>query len=195
MDEFNIPISMIRQFVFCRRIPFYYLARGLKPAEQPWVKQGCDFHKKTEMLQKRRNLSRFGLNEEFKLFSEKSLYSEDLGIHGICDGYLVTQNEVIPLEFKLQDNMSFGKGAELQLCAYGMILQESLGRNIKKGFVLYGEKGKTFKVDFSQEKINEVITIVSHIKNDRNKGLIPSSTATAKQCSQCEFSNFCADRL
>lgn len=75
-DSFSVPVSLLRQYAFCPRIPFFYLIRNLHPPFRPWVKQGLGFHEKTQMLAKRRNLSRFGLTGEFTLEADVSLNKE-----------------------------------------------------------------------------------------------------------------------
>lgn len=155
MESFNIAVSMLRQYCFCPRIPFFYIVRGLSPISNEWVKQGISFHNKVEMLTKRRNLSRFGLNEEFHFSHEIKLYNEKLFLHGICDGFLELKNEIIPLEFKMSDNIVFTKGASIQLCAYALLLEEQFKKEIKQGFILYGSKGKTYNVIFDNKMRKE----------------------------------------
>lgn len=77
-DSFSVPVSLLRQYAFCPRIPFFYLIRNLHPPFRSWVKQGLGFHEKTQMLAKRRNLSRFGLTGEFTLEADVALKSETL---------------------------------------------------------------------------------------------------------------------
>ena len=62
MNQFNLPVSMLRQYCFCPRIPYFYIARNITPVEKEWMSQGIEEHKRQEMLSKRRNLSRFGIS-------------------------------------------------------------------------------------------------------------------------------------
>ncbi len=104
-DSFSVPVSLLRQYAFCPRIPFFYLIRNLHPPFWPWVKQGLGFHEKTQMLAKRRNLSRFGLTGEFTLEADVALKSETLHLHGICDAVLtLVSAQMVPLEFKMKEN-------------------------------------------------------------------------------------------
>ena len=195
IDSFNMPVSMIRQYCFCPRIPFFYIARQLMPIAGTWVEQGIKFHEKTEMLQKRRNLSKLGITDKFSLENEINLNSDSLHMHGVCDSIIKTQNEIFPLEFKMQEHLLQHEGSELQLCAYAMLLEEQFCIDIQYGFILYGSKGKFRQVIFSKDKRDKIKSIISSIFRDCSGGFLPATASTEKQCSQCEFLNFCADRL
>ena len=67
----DLPISLLRQYCFCQRIPFLILVRGLTPPRGAWVSRGIDFHMAMNKLMKRRDLSRFGLTPPYTLESEK----------------------------------------------------------------------------------------------------------------------------
>lgn len=195
MESFNLPVSMLRQYSFCPRIPFLYLAREIDPPKGTWVKQGMSYHQIQEILSKRRNLSRFGLTGEFKLSSEVRLYSERLKLHGICDGIIETNDTLFPLEYKLQEKLTKSTGAVIQLVAYAMLIEEKYNKKISCGFILYGSKGKTHEVLIDSITRKQVTTIINRIEQDCSMGLLPNTSASERQCSQCEFSNFCADRL
>lgn len=190
---------MIRQYCFCPRIPYFCLMRELQPAQNIWMAQGADYHQKQEMLQKRRSLCRFGINAgEFAFKNEVRLNSEELGLYGVCDGVLETDAEIIPLEFKMSNFFHPSLGAQLQLAAYGVLLQKENVeqiKQVKRGFILAGDKGKTFEVRFDEEIMSKVTNTLTKIRNICENTLIPPSSATERQCSQCEFLNFCADRL
>lgn len=78
MDSSNresLPVSYIRQFCFCPRIPFLSVFLEIKPPPPLWVKDGVDFHEKAAMLQKRRKLSKFNLSGK-GVFKFKHLFEE-----------------------------------------------------------------------------------------------------------------------
>lgn len=170
--------------------------RGITPIEKKWMQQGEEFHQYIDLLNKRRNLSQYGLNGEFKLLSSLSLNSEALGLHGICDAVLVVNKiQFYPIEYKLQENISHIKGIQIQLVAYAMLVEEKFQTNVKKAFLLYGKKGKTYPIKLTSSLRADVKQIADNIKRDCVNCILPNSTATDAQCGQCEFLNFCADRL
>lgn len=178
MDSSNresLPVSYIRQFCFCPRIPFLSVFLEIKPPPPLWVKDGVDFHEKAAMLQKRRKLSKFNLSGKGVFKSNIYLKSSVYPIHGIADGiFIMEDGEIIPLEFKAQDNFVASRGHVLHL---------------------YGKKGKSLRVDFAEERKKKVIEIAQKIISSFETGLLPDSPATSAQCGQCEFLNFCGDRF
>lgn len=195
MEQFNIPISSIRQYCFCPRIPFFQLFREIQPIGPMWLQQGLNHHVRIAMLSKRRNLSRFDLTcKNFRFFENVSLYNDQLGMHGICDGVIYTKDEIIPLEFKISEYAPT-IGAKLQLVAYAMLFKEKEKIPVQRGFILYGKKGKTLEVTINSNMEQQVLSIMNEIRNFGNKSILPSTPASEPQCAQCEYLNFCADRL
>ncbi len=194
MLSFNIPVSMIRQFYFCRRIPYFHLLRELTVPNNAWVNQGISHHEKVQMLLKRRNLEKFGVDKTGTLHTQEKLYDDSLKLYGTCDGYIQTGDTVIPLEFKTHESIKFIHGSELQLMAYGLLLEKRYCCKIERGFILYGSKGKLHEVIFREELREKVINTVITIENDYKNSLIPQTDASIKKCAQCEFYNFCGDR-
>lgn len=195
MTQFNIPISMLRQYCFCPRIPFYYLVRQLKPVAPMWVSQGIDEHERQEMLLKRRNLSGYGIDStDWSIRFNVELYSEKIGVHGICDSVLEADHSFHVLEFKNSQSVEFNHGAKLQLAAYSMLCEEKYGTIIQNSFLLYGSKAKTYELRIDQELRSRVINAIEKIQEMLLKGTLPMSSAEESKCCQCEFFNFCADR-
>lgn len=196
MKQFNIPISMLRQYCFCPRIPYFYLVRQIRTNEQPWVRIGKLEHNRQEMLLKRRNLSRFGITPELEwtIHNNVELYSEHINLHGVSDAVVKTPNGDFLLEFKNSEHIKSNLGAKIQLAAYSMIYEEKYNTEIKYGFILYGTKAKTFVLQINNEIKDKVIEIRDHIFSFTDYGILPSTSATENKCSQCEFFNYCSDR-
>ncbi|WP_287531659.1 CRISPR-associated protein Cas4 [Parasutterella sp.] len=155
MDSSNresLPVSYIRQFCFCPRIPFLSVFLEIKPPPPLWVQDGVDFHEKAAMLQKRRKLSKFNLSGKGVFKSNIYLKSSVYPIHGIADGiFIMEDGEIVPLEFKAQDNFVASRGHILQLTGYAILLEEKFQKEVSRGFILYGRKGKTLGVEFTEE--------------------------------------------
>ena len=195
MEQFNIPVSMLRQQCFCPRIPFFQLMRGIQPKGPIWLQQGLNHHLREDMLAKRRKLIRFGITaQNFRFLEEVQLYDDNLGLHGVCDGVIITDNEIIPIEFKLSEGTP-AIGARLQLAAYAMLLEHKEKKHVDRGFILCGQKGRTLELPIDAQIRNDVLSAAKQIRETCGKAVIPCTAATEHQCAQCEFQNFCADRL
>lgn len=185
---------MLRQYCFCPRIPYFYIVRSIKPYEQPWVKQGIDEHIRQQMLMKRRNLSRFNINNIGFIKDNVELYSEKLNLHGICDAVIETAEASFVLEFKNSSYYKISLATSVQLAAYAMLYEENFNKHVEKGFVLYGTKAKILEIKIDQELKDRTLDIRDKILETIKRSYIPNSPADETKCSQCEFFNFCADR-
>ncbi len=125
MPSSSLPVSLLRQYTFCPRIPWFMETLGLNPPRPPWVRQGIDHHQRERMLQRRRRLSRYGLDEA-RLVEEPQLRAPELGLHGRPDALLETEDAAYPLEFKLGDSRP-ANGHLLQIAAYALLAESSLG--------------------------------------------------------------------
>jgi len=190
--SYSLPIHLLRQYSFCERIPNFQELLKITPVRPQWVKQGEDFHAKQEQVFKHRTLKRFDLEKAQQLFNV-SVSDEQLQLHGIVDSVLVTKKEVFPIEFKLS-GFKPTTGQILQITAYGMLLEKQFQLPCNTGFILFEQKGKTLPVKMTEINKHKVLKIRSEIIKGLNEALMPYSSATASQCTQCEYLNYCNDR-
>lgn len=188
----SIPISLIRQHCFCPRIPWFNEVKNLNPGNRMWQRQGTAFHDRQRMLSKRRNLSRFGL-QEGRIQFDIELKSAELGCHGICDGLVLTADEVVTLDFKLSGRQP-SRGQILQTAAYGMLAEIHYDIPCQWVFILIGKRGRTYRFSLSDKRRQEVVSTIDRIRGHFNTPILPHSSASDHQCGQCEYFNFCADR-
>lgn len=188
----KIPINLIRQWCYCPRVVYYMELNNIVIHRPAWVKQGENFHEKERELWKRRNLSRFNLDEG-KIYHNLLLKSEKFPFHGIVDMAIECSDSVYPVEFKLSTKMAKRKDW-LQLTAYAMLLEEKFSKPSCFGF-LTGKANVIYKIKIDKQKRQEVLEIISKINDMLEKGIKPDSSATSVQCCACEYINFCNDRL
>ena len=193
MKSYSLPISLIRQYLFCPRIPYYQEIMRLNPARPIWVKQGNEYHQQQQRLFKDRTLKRFGLNTA-KLSFNVEVNHEELGIHGIADCFIETPDKIYPVEFKLYGNKPT-KSQIYQTIAYGLALAHTLQKPFDTAFILFEKKGKTHKIDVNNKLKQKVINQIDKIQNMLKDGNKPDSSASQQQCTQCEFVNYCNDRF
>lgn len=192
MPSSSLPASLLRQWAFCPRIPWFMEALGLSPPRPLWVRQGVEHHQRERMLQRRRRLSRYGL-EGARLVHNPSLSAPGLGLHGIPDALLETGYSVHPLEFKLGEAPP-GRGHELQIAAYGLLAESCFGKPCPSGFILYGARGKTREIRLTEEIRAHMFRVLAELRRSLDNALMPVTSAGTAQCTQCEFLNYCNDR-
>ena len=76
-----------------------------------------------------------------------------------------------------------------------MLLEKKEHIAVTRGFILMGKRGKTYEIKFDEAKRLDVLRVADSIRKTLELALIPTTSATSAQCCQCEYSNFCADRL
>ena len=188
----SIPVNLIRQWCYCPRVVYYMELTNVNFHRPDWVKQGVKFHKIEKKLWNRRNLSRFKL-EKGNIHHNLVLNNSEIGLHGIVDMAIETSEAVYAVEFKLTANNK-KRGDQLQLIAYAMLLKKHFKKPSPVGFLI--GKGKIFHtIEIEKNKCDEVMKIACKIKDMLGLGMKPNSSATAAQCYNCEYINFCNDRL
>lgn len=195
--SYSIPASLLRQYVFCPRIPYFILNRCLSPHTNLWVKQGINYHEKISMLARRRNFQNLGVLPPVSFTPNISLEgNSECPVHGICDGIIKDgSGQIFPLEFKTRQYTPNNFGSIIQLSAYSILLEIKCNVLIKTGFILFGSKGNFLKVNFTKELKEKVQRVIEIIHKDAECCLLPSSSASGGKCAQCEYLNFCSDRL
>lgn len=183
--------SLIRQFVFCPRIFYFYNFCDITPKYPKHVDFGNNFHKKQDELFKSRTFAKLGLSE-YKAY--KNQYLEDEELCGVCDMLFVGVDEVVVLEFKQSDNLNLSNGAKMQLLAYAKMASKTYAKPCKRVILCSSNhlKHKVFNVfpnDFARLK-----RVVKDMKNLLDNGVFPNSSASLNACNQCEFFNYCDDR-
>ena len=191
-SSYSFPVSLIRQYCFCPRIPFFNEVLGINPGDRPWQEQGLVYHERQRILNRRRTLKRYGLKEG-AIHHNIWLAGKSLPCHGICDAVVETPEFVSPVEFKLEANRP-NRGQILQLAAYGMLAEEKFNKECSTMFLLYGHRGKVRRYQLDDRIKEDVKIVVDGILNSFEKTMLPSTSASDAQCSQCEYFNFCADR-
>ena len=189
----SLPCSILRQFLFCPRIPYFCEVLGIRPPQPLWVKQGVDWHRRQERLSQNRTLSRYGLLCAQRHF-QCQLESETLGIHGIADLVLLTDSEVIPVEFK-QGSAPLNRGGQIQLTAYGALAEERFKLPFKRSFVLVGDSPKAIAFPDTPDRRADLQTTIARLHQPLDSPLLPESTASLPQCGQCEYLAHCNDRF
>lgn len=188
----SIPVSLIRQFLFCPRVPWHMTAGT--PAPSPlWVRQGVEHHQRQRRLTRPRKLRALGLANAERHF-EIPLESERLGLHGIVDLVLLTDEEVVPVEFKLQDAPPT-RAICLQLLAYGLLGEEEYVRPFRRGLVICGSRSRTYPIQRTRKLEDRLEKTLICLRQDRSSPVLPPSSAQANKCTQCEYLAHCNDRF
>ena len=188
-----ISINLIRQYLFCPRIVYYNILTNIKPIYPKHVKLGNEYHNLQNELLNSRKFKKLNI-QYTKILSNKYLENEDLNISGIVDLAFITNNEIIPIEFKNIDK-KYSYGHILQLVGYGILLEKKYNKSFKQAFIIYGKNLKFHKIKITTKYKNDFFKIIDKINYIVDTEIFPNSSANEKKCSQCEYLNYCDDRI
>lgn len=95
----TFPVSLIRQYSFCPRIPFFNERRNIHASPTPWAAAGTVSHESEEKLIARRSFEFMGLGKP-KIEENVELHSINIGFHGRVDAILIWNECLCILDFK-----------------------------------------------------------------------------------------------
>lgn len=188
-----IPINLIRQYYFCPRIVYFQLLTNIKPIYPRHTQLGKEYHQLQYKLIKHRRFKK--LNIDYKnILTEKYLENEQLGINGKVDMAFICEKEVVPVEFKfIEKKPSYAY--ILQLAGYGILLEKEFNIPFNRGFIIYSNNIKFYKIVFNEKIKDDFLKTIDNIKEIVKRGILPYSSANENKCSQCEYINYCDDRI
>jgi CRISPR-associated exonuclease Cas4 len=191
-SEDSLPASMLRQWAYCPRIPFFREVLGIFPATPGWVEQGIQSDILQTVLSRDRRfrtLSAQGL----KRLRRVPLYSARLGLHGIADLILRGEDRFIVCDFKLYADR-IERGTRLQLGAYAIMAEEAWSIPCCGIAVLTGKPVRAILAEWSDGIRAETEAATAALWQALASGYLPPSNAGPAKCGICEYLNHCNDR-
>ena len=189
-SQLEIPVSLIRQHVFCPRIPYFILLLDREWVKPLWVSQGQNYQEKRELLLKKRLLTGFACDTQIRF--NVSVYSAKWGIYGVVDCILETAEEIIPVEIKMNANHP-QRGHILQLTGYSLCLTTA-EKPVKRFLILTGKRLNRHEFAFTETLVNEFEKELMTIRKNLERPFPPYSSAPVAKCAQCEYQIQCQDR-
>src|SRR6266699_7113520 len=139
MSNWLLEVTDLKQYTCCPRIVFYrYCLPHIRPLTI-LMEEGIRQHDLEEEREERRSLRHYNIKEGERLFHQL-LQSTQLGLIGRIDMIIVTPSlaasnrEAIVVEYKHSENKA-GTHFKLQLAAYAMLVEATLGIPVSRGYV------------------------------------------------------------
>ncbi|MFN7037139.1 MAG: CRISPR-associated protein Cas4 [Bellilinea sp.] len=192
--EAPLMVTDLKQWMYCRRI-LYYLS--CLPDVRPTtylMEVGREQGKAEESRELRRALHRYGLENGRREFGVR-LSSARLGLRGVVDMVIWLDDreppEALPVDFKFSQKV--GAHVELQLIAYGMLLEEVTGRRSPRGFIYEIPLRRAVEVPFSAALRRKFERELAEMQSVLRSEQMPRPAKKISQCVVCEFRRFCND--
>lgn len=189
-DGHYLNVTDLKQYTYCPRIVFYeHCLPHIRPCTYK-MNAGRDAHKEEQQRAIRRSLAKY-LTVGQRFFNV-AVSNARLMLNGIIDEVVRTQHgEVFPVDYKLAKQAS--DHYQLQLAAYGLILQEAEKQPVRHGYVYLIPLHKVVKITMSAALYREVETTVSAVWHLIEREQMPPAIAQKSRCRACEFRRFCND--
>ncbi|MHB8577706.1 MAG: CRISPR-associated protein Cas4 [Dehalococcoidia bacterium] len=189
--EIQFTVTDLRQFGYCRRIPFFtMLSTGRRPTTFK-MDNGISAHEREAALAERRTLRAYGIVEGSARF-EVSLYSARLGLSGRLDMLIESGDETIPVDFK-NGAGAVGTNHRYQLAAYSLLLEDVLGVRVRRGFIYQVPEKRAVEVVLEPSLRTHVRRVLSTMRRMIAEEAMPPATEQRGRCVDCEFRRFCND--
>ncbi|MEZ5582077.1 MAG: CRISPR-associated protein Cas4 [Candidatus Competibacteraceae bacterium] len=122
------------------------------------------------------------------------LASSRLRLRGIVDEVLWLQDGTMAaLDYKYTEvrDTAF-KTHRIQILIYSMLIKETYGAEVSKGFIVYLRGGnQLLEVPITEEGIEEVRLLVDEIFAIIGSGRLPKRTPYRVRCQDCCYKNIC----
>lgn len=190
-------VTDLKQYTYCPRVVFYtYCLPLLRPTTYK-MEAGIRAHERVEKQERRRTLAAYGL-EGGKRHFDVGVESAILGLRGRVDMVIEVGEgegwEWIPVDYK-QTRRRTGVHIRRQLAAYGMMLEETWGGVVRRGFVYSLVTRKAEKVALTERLRGEVREVVTAMREMVEQEAMPAPPRSRRPCVNCEFRRFCNDVL
>lgn len=193
---YPVRVTDLKQFVYCPRI-FYYQAclPQVRPVTYK-MREGEEAGRSEVGKEERRSLRAYGIREATREF-DVPLRSRQLGARGEVDMVLTLASEtdgtpeVIPVDYKL--SRIAGIHFQMQLAAYGMMLEEMRGVRVTRGFLYEIPLKRAEEVRIDKPLRARVEKAFREMREIWEKERMPPPVKNRAKCVTCEFRRFCND--
>jgi CRISPR-associated exonuclease Cas4 len=183
-------ITDLKQYIYCPRIFFYHACLpDIRPVTYK-MEAGIDAHELERKRAARRTLHMYQLPEG-KRHLDVRLTSTVLTLTGEVDEAVETDAELIPVDYKLARQV--GYHFKLQLAAYGMLLEETFGKSVRRGFLYLLPTRKAVEVPITAKMRLTIRQALDAMRDIQEREQMPQATDWRQRCADCEFRRYCND--
>lgn len=190
-DRYVFTVTDLKQFTYCPRVVFYSYCLPLLRPETYKMRASHAAHDDEQEREVRRSLRRYGLDEGQREF-DVPLYSATLGLRGRVDLVVTLGDEAVPVDYKLSRREP-GSHFRLQVAAYGLMLGETRGLTVRRGFLYSLLTRQAEEVRLNGAMFARVRRAVEDVRQMVEAERMPDPPKGRGRCVSCEFRRFCND--
>ena len=129
-----------------------------------------------------------------KIMFEVPLIDTSLNLTGKADIILEGINHIAVIECK-SGKVYVAKGLMLQTYAYKIMAEKTFNKPCKNCFLISRCQRKMKKIVFPEKFHDYFLKTIKEIQNLLSLETMPEQIPSQSKCLQCEFINWCGDRL
>lgn len=190
-QRYPIRVTDLKQWAYCPRV-FYY--QHCLPHVRPTtykMEAGAAAGRSEVGREERRSLRVYGIAQGEREF-DVLVCSEKMGLRGEIDMVItVAGGEVIPVDYKM--SKIAGVHFQLQLCAYGMMLEEMRGVTVQRGFLYSIPLRRAETIIFERRLRQRALQAIEAMQWIIVHETMPAPVKNLSKCVTCEFRRFCND--
>jgi CRISPR-associated exonuclease Cas4 len=181
----------LRQYNYCPRVIFYERCTPVHRQETRRMQYGREAHDTENALEKQRSLQRYGLHEGKREFNV-AMHAPNLELNGTADLIVTVGSETYPIEFK-DSTRPPDLGHEMQLCAYGLLLEATRNTKSPRGYWHSTRTRETYVIEFDTKLRKRTLNAIREMNEFIRAERCPEPTTQIAKCFECELRNFCGD--
>lgn len=190
-------VTDLKQYSYCPRVVFYTYCLPLVRPVTYKMEAGIAAHEVASTQERRRTLKAYGLAQGERHY-DVQVASSTLGLQGRIDMVIDTEEkgerELIPVDYK-QTRRQVGRHMKRQLAAYGMMLEESWGLPVRRGYLYYLPLRRAEEIALAAKLCDEVRETMAAMRAMVEQEAMPGPPRSRRPCVSCEFRRFCNDVL
>lgn len=179
------PVTLIKEYLFCPRIPYFILVLGVKEIQTASMEMGKD----VEVLEKekaKRRKTLFRDRKVLKRWLNLRVSSERLKLQGIVDEVVESEDGLHVVEYKY--GALNRKWVFYQAVAYAMLVSEHFGRRVNSIILVDLSSGERREVPYEHRHAQHVMWIVRKLDEIVEEAKLPPMGA---RCPSCLYRKFC----
>ncbi len=170
----------IEEFLFCPMVFYFSVVLGMETPKGYWADLGKEIQENVESAIKGR----------FEIFAKEfDVSSERLGVKGRVD-YVVRDGKYLaPLEVKYSHSLK--PWWRYSAILYGILLEDTIGKPVKRCYLFLTESGKIKSIDLTDEGrafVEKAVKNCYEILNSKNP-----KPSKSKSCRNCDYRHVCLE--
>ena len=191
--EVSVIVSDVIEYTFCPRFIYFIHCLNIPQHEEKRYKvlKGRELHEIRKKINKgyfRKTIDCIGKEHSVKMCSDK------YNIRGEVDEVLfLSDGTASPLDYKFAEfkGRTF-RTHKFQLILYALLIKETYGIEVNKGFICYTRSNSVLKeIKIREKDFEKAISAIREVLEIIQKGIYPKKTKNKARCLDCCYRRIC----